>query len=178
MNGLRNQKLLSQTLLIFVQLNALLRKTFILNFLGCFVCNSMTTSQIFYLQHVIKVREPMKLPYCPQQLPQQPIELLPNLAEFTNCEWDEYKYNDLRCPSWRRNPRGQRPFAKMQNLPSGHSIERTIRMFRKGAFWSKTRTIVTTTFKIHKKFNIQPKWLTFSPKRHLIMPSSILILNC
>ena len=132
MNGLRNQKLLSQTLLIFVQLNALLWKTFILNFLGCFVCNSMTTSQIFYLQHVIKVREPMKLPYCPQQLPQQPIELLPNLSEFTNCTCDEYKYNDLRCPSWRGNPHGQRPFAKMQNLPSGHSVERTIRTFRKG----------------------------------------------
>ena len=26
--------------------------------------------------------------------------------------------------------------------------------FLKGAFWSKTRTIVTTTFKIHKKFKI------------------------
>ena len=48
----------------------------------------------------------------------------------------------------------------------------------KGAFWSKTRTIVTKTLKIHKKFNIKPKWLTFSPKRHLIMLSSILILNC
>lgn len=28
------------------------------------------------------------------------------------------------------------------------------KFFFKGAFWSKTRTIVTTTFKIHKKFKI------------------------
>ena len=27
-------------------------------------------------------------------------------------------------------------------------------MILKGAFWSKTRKIVTTTFKIHKKLNI------------------------